>query len=114
MCQKLERCKLKIDIIQNVLDGQCESVEIKLSREKNEIGFEASDTDSESYLPLLDSGVKQIDDKYFDESFFKESDDIKDVASARSGWNGDRASIINKASLHAALNLVSSLVQSLS
>ncbi|RVW91376.1 putative Xaa-Pro aminopeptidase P [Vitis vinifera] len=64
MCQKLERCKLKIDIIQNVLDGQCESVEIKLSREKNEIGFEASDTDSESYLPLLDSGVKQIDDKY--------------------------------------------------
>ena len=114
MCQKLERCKLKIDTIQNVLDGQCESVEIELSGEKNEIVFEASDTYSESYLSLLDSGVKQIDDKYFDESFFKESDDIKDVASARSGWNGDRASIINKASLHSTLNLVSSLVQSLS
>ncbi|RVW54754.1 Protein SPIRRIG [Vitis vinifera] len=103
MRKKLERCKLKIDTIQNVLDGQFESVEIELSREKNENGFEASDTDSESYFPLLDSGVKQIDDKYYDESFFKESDDIKDVASARSGWNDDRASSINEASLHSAL-----------
>ncbi|CBI25048.3 unnamed protein product, partial [Vitis vinifera] len=55
MRKKLERCKLKIDTIQNVLDGQFESVEIELSREKNENGFEASDTDSESYFPLLDS-----------------------------------------------------------
>ncbi|KAJ9696044.1 hypothetical protein PVL29_008348 [Vitis rotundifolia] len=103
MRKKLERCKLKIDTIQNVLDGQFESVEIDLSREKNENGFEASDTDSDSYFPLLDSGVKQIDDKYYEESFFKESDDIKDVASARSGWNDDRASSINEASLHSAL-----------
>ena len=43
---------------------------IELSIEKNENGFEASDTDFESYFPLLDSGVKQIDDKYYDESFF--------------------------------------------
>ena len=95
MCQKLERCKLKIDTIQNVLDGQCESVEIEPSREKNEIGFEASDIDSESYLPLFDSGVKHIDDKYFDESFSKESDDIKDVASARSGRNHRDPSLIS-------------------
>ena len=87
MRKKLERCKLKFDTIQNVLDGQFESVEIELSREKNENGFEASDTESESYFSLLDSGVKQIDDKYYDESFFKESDDIKEVASARSGRN---------------------------
>ncbi|KAL6326176.1 hypothetical protein AAG906_001051 [Vitis piasezkii] len=78
MRKKLERCKLKFDTIQNVLDGQFESVETKLSREKNENGFEASDTDSESYFSLLDSGVKQIGDKYYDESFFKESDDIKE------------------------------------
>ena len=59
---------------------------IELSIEKNENGFEASDTDFESYFPLLDSGVKQIDDKYYDESFFLKSDDIKDVAST-SGQN---------------------------
>ena len=62
-------------------------MEIELSREKNENGFEASDTESESYFSLLDSGVKQIDEKYYDELFFKESDDIKEVASARSGRN---------------------------
>ena len=102
MRKKLERSKLKIDTIQNVLDGQFESVEIELSKEKNENGF-GSDSDSDSYFHLLDSGVKQVDDKYYDESFFKESDDIKDVASARSGWNDDRASSINEASLHSAL-----------
>ena len=66
-----------------------------MSREKNENGFEASDIDSESYFPLLDSGVKQIDDKYYDESFFEESDDIKEVASARSGRNDRDPSLIS-------------------
>lgn len=103
MRKKLERCKLKIDTIQNVLDGQSETIEVELFREKNENGFEESDTDSDSYFNLLDSHVKQIDEKYYDEPFFKEPDDLKDVASARSGWNDDRASSINEASLHSAL-----------
>ncbi|CAN8311060.1 unnamed protein product [Cochlearia groenlandica] len=95
MRKKLQRCKLKIDSIQNVLDGKLELGEIELPKAKNEDGLVVSDTDSEPAFLLSE---------LYDESFLKESDDFKDVASARNGWNDDRASSTNEASLHSALD----------
>ncbi|KAL1216555.1 Protein SPIRRIG [Cardamine amara subsp. amara] len=95
MRKKLERCKLKIDSIQNVLDGKLELGEIELPKAKNEEGPVISDTDSEPAFLLSE---------LYDESFLKDSDDFKDVASARNGWNDDRASSTNEASLHSALD----------
>uniref|UniRef100_A0A0D3DZ67 BEACH-type PH domain-containing protein n=1 Tax=Brassica oleracea var. oleracea TaxID=109376 RepID=A0A0D3DZ67_BRAOL len=95
MRKKLERCKLKIDSMQNVLDGKLELGEIELPKAKNEDGPVISDTDSDPAFLLSE---------LYDESFLKESDDFKDVASARNGWNDDRASSTNEASLHSALD----------
>uniref|UniRef100_A0A1J3I2E2 WD repeat and FYVE domain-containing protein 3 n=1 Tax=Noccaea caerulescens TaxID=107243 RepID=A0A1J3I2E2_NOCCA len=95
MRKKLERYKLKIDSIQNVLDGKLELGEIELPKAKNEDGPVISDTDSEPAF---------LHSELYDESFLKESDDFKDVASARNGWNDDRASSTNEASLHSALD----------
>ncbi|XP_010556770.1 PREDICTED: protein SPIRRIG isoform X2 [Tarenaya hassleriana] len=95
MRKKLERCKLKIDSIQNVLDGKLELGEVELPKAKTEDGVIISDTDSEPAFQLTE---------LYDESFVKESDDFKDVASASNGWNDDRASSTNEASLHSALD----------
>lgn len=104
--KKVERCKLKIDSIQNVLDGGLELREIELPKAKNDDGPDASDTESEPYFQLFSDSDKQngIDSELYDESFFKDSDDVKDVDSVRNGWNDDRASSINEASLHSALD----------
>ncbi|KAG2260444.1 hypothetical protein Bca52824_079738 [Brassica carinata] len=95
MRKKLERCKLKIDSMHNVLDGKLELGEIELPKAKNEDGPVISDTVSDPAFLLSE---------LYDESFLKESDDFKDVASARNGWNDDRASSTNEASLHSALD----------
>lgn len=96
MRKKLERCKLKIDTIQNVLNGQFEFGEAEVSKGKNENGLDASDTESGSFFRLLTDGVKQpsSDGELYEGAYFKESDDVKDVTSASS---------INDASLHSAL-----------
>lgn len=105
MRKKLERCKLKIDSIQNVLDGQFELREAELSKGKHGDGPHVSDSDSESFFNLLGDSGKQngVDGELYSE-FFKESDDVKGLASVRSGWNDDRASSMNEASLHSALD----------
>ncbi|KAF8394363.1 hypothetical protein HHK36_020571 [Tetracentron sinense] len=107
MRKKLERCKLKIYTIQNVLNEQFEMGETELSKRKHENGLEASETDSDSFFHLLSDGAEQnhFDDDVYDRSFFKEIDVVKegDVASARIGWNDDQASSVNEASLHSAL-----------
>ncbi|XP_002520949.2 protein SPIRRIG [Ricinus communis] len=105
MRKKLERCKLRIDTIQNVLSGQFELGEVELSKGKHEDGPDASDTDSELFLNLLTDNAEQngADDEMYGE-FFKESDDAKGVASGKIGWNDDRASSNNEASLHSALD----------
>jgi len=105
MRKKLERCKLKIDTIQNVLDGQFDIGEAELSKAKNENGPDASDTDSELYFPLPTDTAKQngVDGEQYGQSFFKDSDDVKDEGSVRNGWNDDRASSMNETSLHSAL-----------
>lgn len=100
MRKKLERSKLKIDCIQNVLDNQCE-----LARSKNDNGPSASDTDSEPFFNQLIEGGKKndVDGELYHEYSYKEADDGKDVASLRNGWNDDRASSLNEGSLHSAL-----------
>ncbi|KAJ4727406.1 BEACH domain [Melia azedarach] len=105
MRKKLERSKLRIDSVQNVLDGNLDLVEAEPSKGKSQGCTDASDTDSESFFHNLNDIAKQdsVDGELYDESFLKESDDAKDVASARNGWNDDRASSINEASLHSAL-----------
>lgn len=104
MRKKLERCKLKIDTIQNVLNGQFELGEIELSRERTENDFDASDAESDSYFNLLTGNVKQdsFSGELYDGSVFRKVDGARDVASSNAGWNDDRASSINEASLHSA------------
>ncbi|KAJ9188078.1 hypothetical protein P3X46_003473 [Hevea brasiliensis] len=103
MRKKLERCKLRIDTIQNVLDGQFE-LEVELSEGKHKDGPDASDTDSVLFLNLFTDSAEQIvaDDEIYDE-FFRETDDAKGVSSVNSGWNDDRAIRMNEASLHSSL-----------
>ncbi|XP_022728112.1 protein SPIRRIG-like isoform X3 [Durio zibethinus] len=105
MRKKLERCKLRIDSIQNVLDGQLELGETELSKVKHEDGPDVLNSDSEAIFNLLNCSVKQngVDSELYDKSLYKESDDVKDVTSVKNGWNDDRASSINEASLHSNL-----------
>ncbi|KAJ4828594.1 hypothetical protein Tsubulata_004948 [Turnera subulata] len=102
MRKKLERCKLRIDTIRNVLDGQFDLGEGDLTRGKPEDVFDASDT--EDYFHLLTDGDNHDDSdgEMYDE-YFKETHGGKGAASVRSGWNDDRGSSINEASLHSAL-----------
>ncbi|PQM40029.1 protein SPIRRIG [Prunus yedoensis var. nudiflora] len=86
MRKKFERSKLKIDTIQNVLDGQFEVGAAELSKEKNENDLDASDNDSESFFQLLTDSAKQ-----------------NGLDGELNEWNDDRASSINEASLHSAL-----------
>ncbi|KAL5712497.1 hypothetical protein ACHQM5_014664 [Ranunculus cassubicifolius] len=107
MRKKLERSKLKIDRIQNILSEQIESSGTALSRGKSENGVHASEVDPDSVFHLISGGAKGkvFDGGEYDDSFFLDSDDVKegDSSSAKIGWNDDRASSINEASLHSAL-----------
>ncbi|XP_065861076.1 protein SPIRRIG-like [Euphorbia lathyris] len=104
MRKKLERCKLRIETIQNVLNGQFE-LEVEISKGKCEDSPGASDTDSELLFNLFADGADQngIDDEMYGE-YFKESHDAKGFSSVKSGWNDDQASSVNDASLHSALD----------
>lgn len=103
MRKKLERCKLKIDTIENVLNGQFLFGE-ELPKEKIEDEDHASDTESDSFFNLLT--LKPNDESFssevYDASTFRESDDARDIAFSGLGWNDDRDSSINDASLHSA------------
>ncbi|KAI3449688.1 hypothetical protein Pfo_006353 [Paulownia fortunei] len=104
MRKKLERCKLKIDTIQNVLNGQFLLGEGELSKEKTDNEGHASDTESDSFFNLLTGKPKDesFNAELYDESTFRESDDARDIAFSGVGWNDDRESSINEASLHSA------------
>ncbi|KAB2071065.1 hypothetical protein ES319_A08G198000v1 [Gossypium barbadense] len=97
MRKKLECCKLRINSIQNVLDGQLELSETELSKVKNEDGPDVSDSGSKAIFNLLN------EIELYDESLYKGSDDVKDVTSVKNGWNDDKASSVTEASLHSAL-----------
>lgn len=105
MRKKLERCKWRIDTIRNVLDGQFEFVEADMTKGKIEDGHDASDTEEFfQFFHLLTDDAHQSDgsDGEMYDDFFKERGD-EGAASLRSGWNDDRASSMNEASLHSAL-----------
>ncbi|XP_004290636.1 PREDICTED: BEACH domain-containing protein lvsA isoform X1 [Fragaria vesca subsp. vesca] len=108
MRKKLDRCKLKIDTIQNILDGQFELAEAELVKARNENDPGSSDNDSEPSFPLftdIPGSAKQngLDGELYEESFFKEPGNVKEVASVKNEWSDDRTSSINDASLHSAL-----------
>ncbi|KAK9040930.1 hypothetical protein V6N11_016064 [Hibiscus sabdariffa] len=101
MRKKLERCKLKIDSIQNVLDWKLELGETEFSKVK----YDGPDvSDSEAIFNLLNESVEQngVDTELYNESLYRDSDDLKDVTFVRDGWNDDTASSVNEASLHSA------------
>ncbi|XP_004495161.1 protein SPIRRIG isoform X1 [Cicer arietinum] len=103
MRKKLECCKLKIDTIQNILDGQFELEKPELSRGKVDNGPDASD--SKPYFPMLTDGGKQnsSDGELFEPFFDDKLESVKDAVSEKTEWNEDKASSINDASLHSAL-----------
>ncbi|CAK8571871.1 unnamed protein product [Lathyrus sativus] len=102
MRKKLECCRLKIDTIQNILDGQFELEIPELSKGKVDHGPDASD--SKPYFSLLTDGAKQnSSDSELFEPFFEDTlDSVKDAVSEKNEWNEDKASSMN-ASLHSAL-----------
>ncbi|PIN18448.1 hypothetical protein CDL12_08885 [Handroanthus impetiginosus] len=104
MRKKLERCKLKIETIQNVLNGQFLLEEGELSKEKTQIEGNASDTESDSFFNLLTGKPKDesFGAELYEESTFRESDDARDISFSGVAWNDDRESSINEASLHSA------------
>ncbi|KAE8685031.1 WD repeat and FYVE domain-containing protein 3-like isoform X2 [Hibiscus syriacus] len=97
MRKKLECCKVRINSIQNVLDGQLELGDMELPKVKHEDGPDVSDSDSKAIFNLLD-GIELSD-----ESLYKGPDDMKDVTSVKNGWNDDKASSVTEVSLHSAL-----------
>ncbi|KAK9146565.1 hypothetical protein Sjap_006468 [Stephania japonica] len=106
MRKKLERCRLKIDTIQNVLSEQLNMTENELSIRKNEKVLDASVTDSDMVFRLLSDGTKKrcSDGSQYDELFLVETTDVReDATSAKVGWNDDKGSSLNEASLHSAL-----------
>ncbi|KAL0295031.1 UNVERIFIED_CONTAM: protein SPIRRIG, partial [Sesamum calycinum] len=104
MRKKLERCKLKIDSIQNILDGQLMLGEGELPKEKAENQDHISETGSDVFFNILTGKSKDesFNAELYDASTFKESDDARDIAFSGVGWNDDRESSINEASLHSA------------
>ncbi|KZV32196.1 BEACH domain-containing protein lvsA [Dorcoceras hygrometricum] len=107
MRKKLERCKLKINTIQNVLNGQFELGEGELSKEKIDDDHLGSDNESDSFFNLLADKSKNesLDTELYDEPTLKESDDVRDIAFTGIGWNDDRESSINEGSLYSAVEL---------
>ncbi|VFQ80423.1 unnamed protein product [Cuscuta campestris] len=101
--KKLERRKLKVETIQNVLNGQFELGELELSKEKTEADLNTSDTESDYFFNLLTDNPQQdtFGCDLYDESVFKETDEFKDAASSKAGWN-DHDSSVNEASLGSA------------
>ncbi|KMT10244.1 hypothetical protein BVRB_5g120020 [Beta vulgaris subsp. vulgaris] len=106
MRKKLERCKLKVDTIQNVLDWQFDLGQTDFSKEKNENGLDASDSGSGSFSQLLVDGAGQLslEGELYDEFSVKDSEDVREVSSARAALIDDRTSSVNEASLHSAVD----------
>ncbi|XP_013629649.1 PREDICTED: BEACH domain-containing protein lvsA-like [Brassica oleracea var. oleracea] len=95
MRKKLERCSLKVDSIRTLLEGKLELEEIELPKPKNEDGIVIFDKDCDPDFLLSE---------LYSESFFEEADDLKDIPSARNGWDNDGGSSSSETSLHNALD----------
>lgn len=108
MRKKLERCKLKVDMIQCALTRGFESESTKLDSERYEKGLVASGSDTDSYLNHLCDGdnEKCIDDENYEEPFFEDMAGFKveSSESAQIGWNDDRCSSITEQNLQSAMD----------
>ncbi|XP_024965619.1 protein SPIRRIG-like isoform X1 [Cynara cardunculus var. scolymus] len=104
MRKKLERCKLKVDTVQHILNGKLEFGEISKEKTDNDLNDSDADAESDSYsnIVLSDGKEETPDDELYGDSITKESDGVKDEALGRFGWNNDRDSSINDESLHSA------------
>ncbi|KAJ8632836.1 hypothetical protein MRB53_026172 [Persea americana] len=93
MRKKLERCKLKIETIQNVT----EQFELDVAN----LGNERMESEPGSFFKLLSDPPKEKSSNAgdYDDSSFKEAEDS---TSFQIGWNDDRCSSINDTSLHSA------------
>lgn len=105
MRKKLERCKLKVDTIQNVLDWQFDFGQTDFSKERHENVLGASDSGSDSFSQLFVDGAQQLnlEGELYHEFSVKDSDDVREVSSARAALIDDHASSVNEASLHSAV-----------
>jgi hypothetical protein len=110
MRKKLERSKLKIDTIQNVLDGQFDLEELEISKDRNENDLSPSDAESDSFYNLV-NGTSHRDSfgsELYEEAVYKDSDNARNISARSTGWNDDRDSSINEASLVSAADFKSS------
>ncbi|XP_042451657.1 protein SPIRRIG-like isoform X2 [Zingiber officinale] len=96
MRKKLERSRLKIDTIQNILAWGFELEKPDPGNEKHEIAADTSGSESDSYFNLLADGDqgKTCDDADHDEILVKDDGSkIESLASAQIGWNDDRSNV---------------------
>ncbi|XP_074576461.1 protein SPIRRIG-like isoform X2 [Curcuma longa] len=96
MRKKLERSRLKIDTIQNILAWDFELEKPDPGNEKHEIAADTSGSESDSYFNLLSDGdqVKTCDDADHDEILVTDDGSkIESLASAQIGWNDDRSNV---------------------
>ncbi|OVA03460.1 BEACH domain [Macleaya cordata] len=106
MRKKLERCKVKIDTVHNVLNKQ-----FKLDGSKGENGnsLDTSKIDFDSFIRLFSNGSKQscFDGGEYDDSFSNEINSVREgqISSDRIGCNDNQGSSINEANLYSALEL---------
>ncbi|VFR02089.1 unnamed protein product [Cuscuta campestris] len=101
--KKLERRQLKIETIQNVLNGQFMLRGLELLKEKTEADLNTSGAESDYFFNLLTDNPQQdtFGSDIYDGSVFKETDKFKDAASSKAGWD-DHDSSVNEASLSSA------------
>ncbi|KAL0370483.1 UNVERIFIED_CONTAM: protein SPIRRIG [Sesamum angustifolium] len=94
--------RTKIDTIQNILNGKFVIGEREFENTDNE--HHAFETESDSFLNLSTDKPKNetFNAELYNEPTLKESEDALDVASPGVGWNDDRESSINEASMHSA------------
>ncbi|RWW81519.1 hypothetical protein BHE74_00010069 [Ensete ventricosum] len=103
MRKKLERCKLKIDTIQNVLARGFELEKPKMFKQKHENGAGTSGSESDSYFHILsdDAPDKSYDGGDREESSIKEvGSRVESLPSAHTGWNDDHYSSMHEPSVH--------------
>ncbi|XP_051143431.1 protein SPIRRIG-like [Andrographis paniculata] len=104
MRKRLERCRAKIDTIQNVLEGQFEKAEEDISKENTDYEHYACEIESDTFFNIAIDKPREesFRSELYNEPTIRESGDAPDIASSSFGWNDDLESSINEASLHSA------------
>ncbi|KAK9669660.1 hypothetical protein RND81_13G146400 [Saponaria officinalis] len=105
MRKKLERCKFKVDTIQNVLDWQFDCEQTELSKEENENSLDTSDSGSVSQILVDGPRQPSIDGDLYHEFSVKVSDDFRENSSARTTLIDDHATSKKEANIHLAVDL---------